>query len=107
MSSVYELRRLTSVLKALRLAILKTGAIVRSETVYLHSCNKEGGIMSKQQKAAGAPSTARESMEDEIRSLAYQLYCEGGYQDGRDLEYWLKAEQQAMVRRKAHLRRVV
>jgi hypothetical protein len=48
-----------------------------------------------------------ESMEDEIRSLAYQLYCEGGYQDGRDSEYWLEAEQRVMVRRKAHLRKIL
>jgi hypothetical protein len=63
--------------------------------------------MAKQQKTASAPSTTRESMENEIRSLAYQLYCEGGYQDGRDLEYWLEAEQRVMVRRKAHLRKVL
>lgn len=62
--------------------------------------------MAKRQQAAGAPSTTRESKEDEIRFLAYQLYCEGGYQDGRALEYWLQAEQQVMARRKAHLRRV-
>lgn len=62
--------------------------------------------MAKQQKAMGTPPVMGESMEDEIRSLAYQLYCEGGFQDGRDLEYWLKAEQRVMVRRKAHLRRV-
>jgi Protein of unknown function (DUF2934) len=63
--------------------------------------------MAKQQKAAGESSTTRGSTEDEIRSLAYQLYCEGGYQDGRDSEYWLEAEQRVMVHRKAHLRRVV
>ena len=63
--------------------------------------------MAKQQKTTGSPATAPESMEDEIRFLAYQLYCEGGYQNGRDLEYWLKAEQQTKVRRKAHLRKVV
>ena len=49
----------------------------------------------------------RESAKDEIRSLAYQLYCEGGYQDGRDSEYWLEAEQRVMVRRKAHLRKIL
>lgn len=63
--------------------------------------------MAKQHKAAEASSTTRESMEDEIRSLAYQLYCEGGYQNGRDSEYWLEAERRVMVRRKAHLRKVV
>ncbi len=63
--------------------------------------------MAKSNKVAGASSTTRESMEDEIRSLAYQLYCEGGYQNGRDSEYWLEAERRVMVRRKAHLRKVV
>ena len=63
--------------------------------------------MAKQQKAAGESSTTRESMADEIRTPAHQLYCEGGYQDGRDSEYWLEAEQRVMVGRKAHLRRVV
>lgn len=63
--------------------------------------------MGKQHKAAGAPPVMGESMENQIRSLAYQLYCEGGYQDGRDLEYWLQAEQQVRVRRNAHLRKVV
>ena len=49
--------------------------------------------MAKQNKTAGAPPVTVESMEDQIRSLAYQLYCEGGYQDGRDTEHWLQAEQ--------------
>ena len=63
--------------------------------------------MAKQHKAEGTSPATRESAEDEIRSLAYQLYCEGGYQDGRDIEYWLQAEQQVLTRRKIHLRRVV
>ena len=63
--------------------------------------------MAKQHNVAEASSPTRESAEEEIRSLAYQLYCEGGCQDGRDSEYWLEAEQRVMVRRKAHLRRVV
>ena len=63
--------------------------------------------MAKQHNAAEASSPTRESAEEEIRSLAYQLYCEGGCQDGRDSEYWLEAEQRVMVRRKAHVRRVV
>ena len=48
----------------------------------------------------------RESTEDDIRFLAYVLYCEGGYQDGRDIEYWLEAEQRVLARGKAQLRRV-
>ncbi|MCG3777138.1 MAG: hypothetical protein JW395_4014 [Nitrospira sp.] len=63
--------------------------------------------MARQPKAAGESSATHESMEDEIRSLAYQLYCEGGYQNGRDAEYWLQAEKQVLVRRKAHLRKVL
>jgi hypothetical protein len=63
--------------------------------------------MAKQPKATGGSSTSRESTEDDIRSLAYQLYCEGGYQNGRDVEYWLEAEQQVIVHGKAHLRKVV
>jgi hypothetical protein len=63
--------------------------------------------MARQPKIAGESSSTHESMEDEIRSLAYQLYCEGGYQNGRDVEYWLQAEKQVLVRRKAHLRKVL
>jgi hypothetical protein len=63
--------------------------------------------MAKQQKATGTLPGTRESSEDEIRDLAYQLYCEGDYQTGRDVEYWLQAEKQVLVRRKAHLRKVL
>ena len=63
--------------------------------------------MAKQNKAAGTSAVTVESMEDQIRSLAYQLYCEGGFQDGRDTEHWLQAEQQVLTRGKTHLRRVV
>ena len=49
--------------------------------------------MAKQHKAAGVSSSTSRSTEDDIRSLAYQLYCDGDYQDGRDLEHWLEAEQ--------------
>jgi hypothetical protein len=67
----------------------------------------KGGIMARQPKVAGESSSTHESMEDEIRSLAYRLYCEGGYQNGRDVEHWLQAEKQVLVRRKAHLRKVL
>ena len=62
--------------------------------------------MAKQQNRPGAPRVEGESMEEEIRSLAYQLYCEGGYQDGRDHEHWLQAEQRVKAHKKAHLRNV-
>ena len=62
--------------------------------------------MAKQNKAAGTSAVTVESMEDQIRSLAYHLYCEGGYQDGHDLEHWLQAEEQLLTHGKANLRRV-
>lgn len=62
--------------------------------------------MAKQHKAEGTTSAARESADNEIRFLAYQLYCEGGYQDGRDLEYWLEAELRVMSCKTANLRKV-
>jgi hypothetical protein len=62
--------------------------------------------MSKKHKVTSASSPQRKPMDDEIRSLAYQLHCEGGYQDGRDLEHWLEAEQQLLTHGKAHLRSV-
>jgi hypothetical protein len=62
--------------------------------------------MAKQHKAAGASSPTREPLDDEIRSLAYQLYCEGGYQDGHDLEHWVQAEQRILDGKTANLRRV-
>jgi Protein of unknown function (DUF2934) len=76
------------------------------ETFHCDSYNtyNKGGIVAKRKKATETSPRTRESMEDEIRSLAFQLYCEGGYQDNRDIEYWLKAEQQVLVRSKAHLR---
>lgn len=62
--------------------------------------------MANRQKAEGTPSGTGKSLEEEIRSLAYQLYCEGGYQNNRGLEYWLKAEQRVIAGNKAHLRKV-
>jgi len=62
--------------------------------------------VAKQQKRPEAPRVEAESTEEEIRSLAYQLYCEGGYQDGHDLEHWVQAEQQVRGHKKAHLRKV-
>lgn len=60
--------------------------------------------MAKQRNAAGASSPQRKPTDDEIRSLAYQLYCEGGYQDGQNLNHWLRAEERLLTHGKAHLR---
>ena len=40
--------------------------------------NKEGGPMAKQNQAAGTSPVMATSVEEETRSLAYQLYFEGG-----------------------------
>ena len=40
------------------------------------------------------------SVEDEIRTRAYQLYEEEGRQEGRDLEYWFRAEAEVRPRRR-------
>lgn len=34
--------------------------------------------------------------EEEIRLLAYQLFCESGYQHGKDQEHWLEAERRVL-----------
>lgn len=39
-------------------------------------------------------------VEDEIRTRAYQLYEEEGRQEGRDLEYWFRAEAEVRPRRR-------
>ncbi|MCA9469832.1 MAG: DUF2934 domain-containing protein [Nitrospira sp.] len=33
-----------------------------------------------------------QDQEESIRTLAYQLFCESGYQHGHDQEHWLEAE---------------
>lgn len=61
--------------------------------------------MAKQKKAGDAPAETHDSLEEEIRALAYQLYCEGGYQNGHDVEHWVEAERQVLSRKKQTLRR--
>ena len=36
------------------------------------------------------------TLEDEIRTRAYLLYEQEGRQDGRDREYWLRAESEVL-----------
>ncbi len=40
-------------------------------------------------------------LEDQIRRRAYELYEQEGRQDGRDQEYWLRAEAEIRKRRSA------
>jgi DUF2934 family protein len=39
------------------------------------------------------------SVEDEIRSRAYELYEQDGRQEGREQEHWLRAEAEVTTRR--------
>ena len=43
--------------------------------------------------------SAPRSLEDEIRIRAYLLYEQEGRQEGRDNEYWLRAESEILERR--------
>lgn len=38
---------------------------------------------------------------DEVAREAYDLYCQGGYVDGRDVEHWIEAERRVNARRAA------
>jgi hypothetical protein len=46
------------------------------------------------QPATPAPSTKKGQTQDRIARRAYELYEQGGRQEGRALEDWLKAERQ-------------
>ena len=38
------------------------------------------------------------SLQQEIQTLAYELYCRCGYEHGHDLEHWAEAEQRVLER---------
>lgn len=38
----------------------------------------------------------QDAAQEEIRALAYQLFCECGYEYGHDLEHWLEAERRVL-----------
>lgn len=57
--------------------------------------------MSKEKKEAkkGNPSgTDREIVQEDIRALAYQLFCEHGCEHGHNVEHWLEAERRVLTR---------
>ncbi len=39
-----------------------------------------------------------EAIQEEIRRLAYELFCECGYERGHDLEHWVEAERKVLER---------
>ncbi|HBR51751.1 MAG TPA: hypothetical protein DEA71_16905 [Nitrospira sp.] len=44
----------------------------------------------------------REIAQEEIRALAYQLFCECGCAHGHDVEHWLEAERRVLTRHQGH-----
>lgn len=46
--------------------------------------------------AAGEPTVDQGSIQEEIRQLAYQLFCECGCEQGHDMEHWLEAERRVL-----------
>ena len=56
---------------------------------------KEGRVLNDEESRIGVS-------RDRVAERAYELYCEGGCEDGHDLDHWLQAEAelaQAMTRR--------
>ncbi len=54
---------------------------------------KTAGKKAATPKTAGKkPSPARESAQDKIARVAYELYEKSGRIPGRDVEHWLEAE---------------
>ena len=49
------------------------------------------------------PGTDGKAAEEEIRVLAYQLFCESGYEHGHDVEHWQEAERRVLVQSKSGL----
>jgi hypothetical protein len=43
----------------------------------------------------------QDAAQEEIRALAYQLFCECGCEQGHDLVHWLEAERTVLERLKA------
>ncbi len=45
-------------------------------------------------------SPSKESVQDKIARVAYELYEKSGYVHGRDVEHWLEAEKIVMGKKK-------
>lgn len=39
-----------------------------------------------------------EAIQEEIRRLAYELFCEGGCEHGHDVAHWVEAERRVLGR---------
>ncbi|MDF0672924.1 MAG: DUF2934 domain-containing protein [Nitrospira sp.] len=47
-------------------------------------------------KRGNSSTTDRENAQEDIRALAYQLFCEHGCEHGHDVEHWLEAERRVL-----------
>ncbi len=64
--------------------------------------------MSKLKKSQEFPEgnelgTEREGDQEDIRALAYQLFCECGCEHGHDEDHWLEAERRVLDQSKGGL----
>ena len=69
--------------------------MARATTVRKKASSTNGGNHSP---ASVTVISARNSLEDEIRVRAYLLYEQEGRQEGRDHEYWVRAESEILER---------
>ena len=54
-------------------------------------------------KEGNEPGTEREGDQEDIRALAYQLFCECECEHGHDEDHWLEAERRVLGRSKCGL----
>ena len=52
----------------------------------------------KQSEAVHPVQPNQDRLQEEIQTLAYELYCRCGYEHGHDLEHWVEAERQVRER---------
>jgi len=52
----------------------------------------------KEVKKGNQSGTDHEAAQEEIRALAYQLFCEGECGHGHDVEHWVEAERRVLER---------
>lgn len=58
-------------------------------------------VEAKRTMFAGASAASDGSVEERIRQRAYELFEQEGRQEGRDEEYWLRAEAEIRGRKSA------
>lgn len=49
-------------------------------------------------KKSAAEQPDQERLREEIQQLAYEFYCQCGYEHGHDLDHWAEAERRVLER---------